>query len=300
MKFDIRDMLDSFSDEEVELESGISAENILKRTMRKIEEDKKMTKKNKITSAALAAAAAAALLSISVFAAYQIFLPKEIAEHFKDYKLAQAFTDEDTLFNIEPQTSGEYTFELLGIVSGKNLSSFTEADADRSYIVASVRRADGEKLYYYPGMMATPLIDGYKPWLVNAFTMNGGRSEFITDDMSADYLIFECDNIEIFADHKIHLAMYQETEKFGMAPSSDLFTVREDGSIEFSENFTAPHAMFTIPIDQSKADPEAAAELLRVNGISEDGFIPEDNEAEDGSINEDIIADDTVVFKAVK
>ncbi|MPN15632.1 hypothetical protein SDC9_162966 [bioreactor metagenome] len=103
-------------------------------------------------------------------------------------------------------------------------------------------------------------MSGYKPWQVNAWTLNGGYSSFVYEGVN--YYIFECSNIEIFADHTVYLAAYE-----GNAPSADIFTIDQDGVISFAEGFHAPHALFTLPLDSSKADLNAVHNLLESNGI---------------------------------
>lgn len=258
MKLDIHDLFDSFSDETVDIKinTTISSDRVLARTKRKIKEDSmNTTQKTKVISIPMIAAAAAIMISATAFAAYHLLTPQEIATYVDNYKLAEVFSAEDTKFNFEPQISGDYTFELLGITSGKNLSQFTDTEEDKSYIVGAISRTDGGKLLDYPEMMLTPLISGYQPWEVNIFTLNGAKNEFIYDDV--DYFIYECSNLEIFSDHTVYIAMYE-----GMAPGAETFTMENDGSIHFNESFDAPHAIFTLPLDPSTADPEAVRTLL--------------------------------------
>lgn len=264
MKRDIRDIFDSLTDTSVEINEvcNVSPDRIIEMTKKKIEEDTEMLPKKKFHISMLAAAVITAL-SCTAFATYQFLAPNEIAERFEDHKLADALENMEERFDLEPQTSGEYTFEILGIASGKGLSRFTEAEKDKSYVVGMVTKTDGSRLGEdFPGVMLTPLVSGYLPWEVNAFTLDGGRSEFISDDEMADYFIFECNNIEPFADKTIYMAMYEISDEFGMAPNNGIFTVNPDGSIRFNDGFTKAHALFEIPIDKSKADPKAIDELL--------------------------------------
>ena len=257
MKIDIRDMFDDFHDETVDIKTSntISSDKILELTFKKIQEDNMNIKKKRVISIPIIAAAVAIMLSATAFAAYQLLSPKEIASHVQDYKLAEAFTREDTKFDFAPQISGDYTLQLLGILSGTKLSDFTEVNEDKSYIVGAISRSDGTPLTDYPSIMVTPLFSGYKPWQVNVFTIGGGRQSFIYDGVN--YFILECTNIEIFADHTIYIAMYE-----GMAPGAEEFTVNDDGSIRFNEDYQGVKAMFILPVDPSKADPAAVKALL--------------------------------------
>ena len=42
----------------------------------------------------------------------------------------------------------------------------------------------------------------------------------------------------------------------------------EDGSIAFAEGIAGPHALFTLPLDESKADPAAVGDFLESSGIN--------------------------------
>ena len=53
----------------------------------------------------------------------------------------------------------------------------------------------------------------------------------------------------------------------GFAPNNTIFTVAEDGSIAFADGFTGVHALFTLPLDPSKADPAAADAFLAANDM---------------------------------
>lgn len=260
MKKNLKDLFDNFSDEIIDIKTtvNISPEKITEMTKSKIKEDNMKTKRFKLP---LIAAAMIALLSITAFAAHQILSPKDIAMHVNDYKLAKNLAEIDTAFNFEPQISGDYTFQLLGIASGKRLSSFAEVNDDKSYIVGAISRTDGTPLNDISDFMVTQLVSGYKPWQVNAFTLEGGRTSFVHEGVN--YFIFECSNIEIFADHTVYIAAYE-----GMSPGSETFVIKDDGSIDFNENYKGVKALFTVPLDKSKADPEAVKKLLDKNGIT--------------------------------
>lgn len=298
MKKDIRDMFDNFSDEEVNItaENLVSPERVLELTMKKIKEDNNMNKttKNRLISIPLIAAAVTAVISATAFAAHKFLTPTEIATHIEDYKLADVLSSQNSDFYIEPQISGDYTIQLLGIVSGNDLSLFAEdfgADKKRSYIVGSLSRTDGKPLGSdFKGVMMTPLISGYKPWQVNIFTLGGGKSEFIDDEDMVDYFIYECDNLEYFADHTIYIAFYDAEL---LAPGSETFTMDADGSIRFNENYTGIKALFTLPMDKSKADPEKAKALLDETGLIDDT-------EEDNTVTKDyIVTKDDNVYSGV-
>ncbi len=242
----------------------VDCERVIELTKKKIREDECTVKKARVIyRVPLIAAAIALILTFTAFAAGRILMsPKEIAEHAENSLLAEAFGKDDVLFDMEPQVSGDYKFSVLGIISGAHLEEYTDVDKERSYIVGAVERADGGKIFDFTGINITPLIQGELPWRVNAWTLNGARTEFIYEDM-VDYFIFECDNIEVFADREIYLAMYEH----GMAPSAEIFEMDADGKIKFKDDCEGAKAIFTLPIDKSKADPKRAQEILDSIGL---------------------------------
>ena len=270
----IKDIFDNYFDDTVELktENSISSERILELTKRKIAEEQFMSKNTATTrrwSAAFIIAAVITVLSVTAFAAYLFLTPKDVAEHLERYELAEVFSKEDTFFEIPAQTSGDYTIELLGMTSGKNLDEVvdTAVDKEMSYIVGAITKKDGSPMTDYSNLMITPLVEGYKPWQVNIFTVgNGGKHSFIYEGV--EYFLVECGSIEIFADSRVYIAAYE-----GGAPSTKEFSISEDGKIYFNESYTGTRALFEIPLDNSKANPEAVAALLDKSGFDEKDVI---------------------------
>ncbi|MCI8405001.1 MAG: hypothetical protein HFE49_08895 [Clostridia bacterium] len=254
-----------------------------------------MTKKHKTIKGILCIAAViAALLGTTVFAAYHLMTASEIAEKADYHELADIMAEGDTNFDIAPQQCGDYTVELLGITTGKNLSNFTDdVDDDRTYIIGSISRTDGKPILDYAGLMLTPLVSGYEPWDVNIFTLGGGKSEFITDDNMMNYFVYECDSLEMFADHTVYIAVYggisSDGDSTGFAPSRDIFTMDRDGSIRFADGYKGGGAIFTVPLDKSKANPQKAAECLDAMGKKSDLFSKdgEEERADEGGVNND-------------
>lgn len=221
-------------------------------------------KAKRTSKMALVAAALAAVLVVSAAAAVLLLSPKDVADQLSDPTLAAAFESEGAATVNESVESGDYRFTLAGTVSGKGLSDFTQdVDAQRTYAVACVERLDGQPMGEESyGLTFTPLVSGYKPWQVNIWTLNGGRASFVQDGVA--YYLFECDSLEMFADHTVYLAAYEGTD----APSAETFSVADDGTIAFADSFTAPHALFTLPLDPANADPAAAAQFLADCGIA--------------------------------
>lgn len=298
MKKNMKDIFDNYLDDTVDIKTdiSISADKVLELTKQKITEEQNMstnpTKTKRKWSVSLVAAAMIAAISLTAFAAYYLLTPKDVATHLERYELAEVFSKNDTTFNIPAQTSGDYTIELLGMTSGKNLDKVVEADVDKelTYIVGAISKTDGSPMTDYSSLMITPLVEGYKPWQINIFTIgNGGKNTFIYEGV--EYFLLECNDIEIFADKQVYIAVYE-----GGAPSSAEFAISENGAISFKETYTGTKAMFEIPLDKSKANPEAVKALFEKHGFDEEDVIystsilteSENQEAEYGVIDEKV------------
>lgn len=211
------------------------------------------------------AAVLVAVLVVSAAAAILLLTPKEVAQNLEDPALAAAFESEGALALNQTITSEGRVFTLTGLVSGAGLSSFTQdVDTAHTYAVVAVANEDGSPVDETVSTMCmTPLISGYEPWKVNAWTLGGGYSSFQKDGVA--YYLMDCTgSLDLFADHTVYLAFYE-----GNAPSAETFSMAADGSISFADNVTGPRALFTLPLDAADADPAAAAQLLADCGIGD-------------------------------
>ena len=231
------------------------SEDFQERTVQRLEQQvRKEPPAMKKTRTLLFAACLAAVLIGSVAAAVHMLTPGEVAAFHGDETLSTAFAGEDAVVLDQTAVCGEYTFRLAGMVSGAGLSDFCpDAVSDRSYLVVSRARTDGTPLQEatITDYTVTPLVAGYLPWEVNIWTLGGSASAFLRDGVV--YYIYEFDSVEMFADHTVYLAVYEG----GSVPSAEVLTPAEDGSISYNPDFTAPHAIFEVPLDASKADPAA-------------------------------------------
>ena len=207
------------------------------------------------------------IMTGSVFAAWQLLSPKQVAENLGDKSLAKAFDSKNAVQINKSVTSGDYTFTLLGITSGKNLSDFRSSDQDiqpdRTYVVVSIERKDGSPIpemsdenYNEPSFIVSPLIKGQKPWMVNIFTMNGASCECVVNGVI--YRIVECDSIEMFADRGVYL--YVGTGNF--INNEKVSYNEETGEITLNENYKEASALFDLPLDVKKADHAKAEQYL--------------------------------------
>lgn len=245
------------------------------------------------------AALIAAVLAVAVMAtaaAVNLLHPAQVAKYMGHPELADAFNSEDAILLNESTEFGDYTFTVMGVVNGTQLAGiYDEAEGTHSYIVATMTRTDGGVIddrmdSVFQQVMVTPLISGYQPWDVNIFTLGGSLEATTGHDQRTAFFIYDCENLDPFADHTIYLACYE-----GMAPSNDMLQLNQDGSISFLDSYTEPHALFTLPLDSSKADPVKAAAIIdQIHQPSPE--VPEEasDDTEDGDVENIVITEEDV------
>ncbi len=233
---------------------------LLHQRARELEKEPEIMKFTSLKKKFAVAAATVAALAVSVSAAVLLLSPAQVAERSGQPALAAAFGSADAVRVEETKTVGDYNVTLQGLVSGQGLTDYSaEVDGSRTYVVLSIDRRDGAPLTEVPYELAfTPLIRGYNAWSVNAWTLGGGWTAFAEN--GTGYYLFETESVEMFADQTVYFAVYE-----GMAPSTEQFEMHEDGSITMREGVVG--AMFTLPLDASKADPAAAKALVDQLGI---------------------------------
>lgn len=234
----------------------------------------------------VAAAIAAAVIAVgggTTYAAWRYLTPQEAAENLHDQKLTDAFSGEDAILMNETQTYGDYRATLIGIVSGKELTDYAmmsgnEVRTDRSYWLLAVEHADGTPMpetsspeYGEETFLTSPFIQGLEPWRYNIYTFGGGYSEFVQDGVM--YRMAECDNLELFADKEVYLCLADENSAgvINQAYSYD----EKTGKISRNEAYDGCNALFTLPFDPAKADPQKAKSYLE--GLEK---TPEEEQAE--------------------
>ncbi|MDR0943664.1 MAG: hypothetical protein LBM41_03940 [Ruminococcus sp.] len=260
-----------------------SSDRIKELTMSRISHDKNSSKhSNTIRKMSIIAVAAAviAVSGLGVYAAVTYLTPSEVAEELYYPKLAEQFEIQTSLTEkgstdtaataaaviTEPisVTSGDYIFTFLGITSGEDLSrEFEEAEDGSTYTVVTIENADGtpfdrETYYANVGMQrffVTPLIHGVEPWMGGAAIFkDGSATENIIDGKI--YRIVSCDNIEIFADTGVSLAI----------STGGIFDMRafeynaETGITTPNPDFDGSSVVFEIPLDPALGNPVKAAE----------------------------------------
>lgn len=220
-------------------------------------EKEKKTMKKAHWRTGLAAAAAAALLAVSAYAAVTLLLPRDVAREAGNEALAAAFESEAAVSVNETKPVGDYKVTLMGLVSGEGLSRVESLPGgvarDKTYAVLAYHRTDGAPITEdIPDLTVSPLVEGYAPWELNAWTLHGGTHTFAQDGVL--YYLFECENVEPFAGSTVYLAVYPGTH---IPPSTENFVISDEGHISVADGSKA--ALFTLPLDKSKADPQKVA-----------------------------------------
>lgn len=262
---DREDYRKAFDDIPFSADFQARTEALLQARARELEKEKPTMHFQKTRKLAALTAAAVALLAVSVSAAVLWLSPADVAGRFEDPALAAAFESQDAVLVNETTQTGGYDITLMGLVSGQGLSAwYDEAEPSRTYAMVSIARTDGTPLTDDDNMLGTgtfiisPLVAGYAPHAVNAWTLDGSCGSFLENGVA--YYVLDTLDVQMFADHTVYLAVYQ-----GFVPSYDIFSVAEDGTYALRDGVTG--ALFVLPLDESLADPEAAQAFVESTGM---------------------------------
>lgn len=270
MKYDMDELLKDALSKKEEPDFWLN-QSIIKKAQEKERRNMvKVNKRIKIPAMAMLAAAVVVAGSASAYAAWRYLTPQQVAQTNEDQGLAAAFQSEDAVDVGEVQECGDYRITLLGLVSGKNLSKYAVTDDtgeildDRTYVVTAIENADGtprkdtsEEGYGEDPLFVSPLVQGLNPAIYNIVTMDGAYFETVEDGVQ--YRIAECDNVEKFADRPVYLCVCD-----GTFYNNDAYIYDEkSGDISRNEQYQGLNALFTLPLDKSKADKEAAEEYVK-------------------------------------
>lgn len=264
---------------------------LLRQRARELEKENKIMNFSKTKKLAVTAAAAVALLVVSVSAALVWLTPAQVAERQQQPLLAEAFEGPDAIEINETVETGDFAVTLMGLVSGEDLDAMNpDPGTAHTYAVLSLRRLDGKPLdnetFDFFSYTMTPLAAGCNPNAVNNWTLGAFASG--SAENGVYYYLLDTESIEKFADRTVYMAFYE-----GGVPNNTIFTVNDDGTIDFCDDFTGVHALFTLPLDPAKADPAAVAAFLEENPIgwtnertpAEDGnYVIDEQDTEDGKI----------------
>lgn len=208
--------------------------------------------------------------SISFAAAVHFLSPTEIAEDLEDIRLSEALDKENDLNGYESQVVGGFKVTFLGLLSGEDISDSIMHDnsiSSGTYAVIALENADG-----------TPMTERLCDWQYSCnqmFLVEGyGLTHCIANSAKGYsrngiiYYIFEADNVEIFADRIVYLAVYGKKLDDEMQHDEQLYTDpylydEDTGKVSRNEAYEGMNALFEIPLDPEKADPKAAEEYMQ-------------------------------------
>lgn len=243
-------------------------QNLLNQVKEKTEMNVHKMKRRSFPIAAAIAVSALCLSSVTVYAVMQYLAPTEVVREIGDDKLAQVFQGEDCILINETQSNADYKVTLLGIASGEQLSqgAFTtdgNLRSDRSHIVVAIENADGTPMpdtsldaYGELAFYVSPYIKGCDPVSYNAHTLNSYYADVVENGIL--YRLLECDNVEIFADRGLYLGVL-DSDFY----RTDAYIYNENtGAITPNSTYDGMNLLFSLPIDITKADPEAAEDYL--------------------------------------
>ena len=249
----------------------------------KSKEKSQMRNQNRIRKASVAAACMCLLAagSITAYAAYHYLSPAQVAEQVSDNgALAEAFEGEDAILINETQQSNGYNITLLGLVSGKDLELCVPEDISsnlsdvRTYAAIAIAKSDGTEMEYR-NLCISPLINGVDWFVVNNATMDVSLTWFKQDGVV--YELVECDDLQVFADRGVQLGVVDD---FGNE-SSAFYMDTQSGEYRRNADYEGTNALFTLPLDKSKADAkEAEAYLNALEHNEENDQEIAENEAE--------------------
>lgn len=199
----------------------------------------------------------------TVYAAHKYLTAAEISDTVSNNRrLANAFSGKDAISISETQVSGDYTFTLLGLVSGSRLEPYMPKDsADeisprQTYAAVAIERTDGSAMPD-TSFCVSPLIGGVSFQTANNATMNTLLTWFEQDGVR--YHLISCDDLEIFADRGVWLSVVSSFGEEARAFSMDAAT----GAYSKNESYSDFSALFALPLDTKKANPAAADAYLK-------------------------------------
>lgn len=229
-------------------------------------EENGMDRKKKLTKVAAVAVIVLGIMIAgggTVYAAYRYLLPSQIAQNVAgNDRLAKAFESNSAIRIDESQTSGDYIFNLLGMVSGSEIEPYVTEDTQdklsdkKTYAAVAISKQDGSKMTK-DSFCVSPLIGGVPFMVANNATLDTFLIWFEQDGVI--YELIECDDLEKFADKGVWISV---VEDFGDETAAYVMDT-DSGSYSKNESYEGVSALFKIPFDESKADKTAADQYIK-------------------------------------
>ena len=287
MRNDIEGTLRNVKKADVPNSTFAKVDNVLQ-TLKQRKDDENIRPKRMKPAVIAAAAAAMLLITTTALAAWYFLTPSEVASLFDDHTLSAAFESESAILMNESVTAGDYTFTLLGVVSGESITEWPVYDEDnqlvgRTYAVLAIQYSDGRPLSledsWSSDIIISPLIRGIEPWKANVFTLSGRGATKVVDGIA--YRIVDCDDVSIFAEYGLYLGIWTNA----LAPNDAFLYDERTGEISSNLDYDGISVVFDLPLDKSLADPEKAERFIANidsrhanNGVRSNGNAVSDNE----------------------
>lgn len=224
-------------------------------------EEKIMAFRKRRVAAAAAIALCITLAGGTGYAAYRYMTAQQTAKELGSEELSTYFKDSDV---VAVKKDGDYRFRYLGNASATLKESFLEEkDTKTTYVALAVDRLDGKPMTEDEEFVASPLIQGLDPIKYNVYTMGGGAVCKMKDGVL--YMIMSVNSIEMFADKEVYLAVTK-----GVDYADGYQYDEQSGKISAKDDFDGINVLFTLEMDEKKADKAAQEEYLKNFGQKEE------------------------------
>lgn len=151
---------------------------------------------------------------------------------------------------------------------------------EHSYYVLAVQNAENED----ERIIASPFVKGKAPWQYNLFHMGGSSESQWIDGVR--YYIYECENLDIFANYGVYLGVSDQ------APGAGNFSYNEKtGEISANPKYNGVSVLFELSLDRTKANEEKAQEAFKTAMAQEKKSEIQKNDTQDAKNMQDDQAD---------
>lgn len=195
------------------------------------------------------------IFSIATFAVTSLLPAKDVAQKLGENYAADALGEKnDEVLSI---TDKGYTVSFLGQAEGEKLMNVDGINTNCSYFVVSIAKEDGTPLSLIDGnpLGMSIIIEGCPAWKINSWSLDSSATGY--EENGVLYYLYECASLEIFANRKVFLAVYE-----GFVPHPGIITMNSDGTFDFASEYSGFEAMFKLPLDPEKANHEVAEEII--------------------------------------
>lgn len=206
----------------------------------------------------IAAVMLVCILAVSggVYAGYKWLNAKQTVSEMGYEKLSKYFDiNKDDL---QVEENNKYRVVFLGMISGGNINDQIldeDIDKKRTYIVTAVECKDGTDMTYDNDIVVSPFISGVRPMDFSIYSIHGGAKKMLKNGTL--YTLTECDDLEIFADRNVYLAV-MDGVNIGEGYNYD----EKSGAITRNKKAEKLNLLFQVYFDKSKANPKEAQKYL--------------------------------------